>query len=51
MIARVRTREDIVRELADRSYQAGRVTVADPRHGTLHEAMNALLDELEWLDS
>ena len=44
-----RTRDDVLRELANVRAHAGRMTVKHDGYGKAHEAINALLDELEAL--
>ena len=44
-----RTREDVLRELANLRAQAGRMTVKSAGYEPLHDAINDRLDELEAL--
>lgn len=42
----VRTREDVLADLAAKTHRAGRMTVKSTDYESIHDAINALLDEL-----
>lgn len=45
----IRTRADVLAELADWRHLAGRMTCVDPDYAKTHREIDALLDELEGL--
>lgn len=47
MTTALRTRADILAELAVLTHQAGRMTIVSPGYEPTHDEINALLTELE----